>query len=157
MVVLFRLLDISERVKTWVFLYLWCLLSLCSALSCPVGSVCDVLRGLVHCPHVLRSAVHPLLFRSSSQLAVSRGRSGVLFLPQSPCRYAWLGLGNVWVFYDTSVKLILLKWYRCLNSAWTDTKQRWMTLNSGFFIGNKIERMAAVCGRAGAVLLAINY
>ncbi len=32
-----------------------------------------------------------------------------------------LGLGIVWFFFDTGAKSILLKQYRCLNGAWTDT------------------------------------
>jgi len=32
-----------------------------------------------------------------------------------------LGMGIVWVFSDTDAKPVLLKRYRCLNGAWTDT------------------------------------
>ncbi len=32
-----------------------------------------------------------------------------------------VGLGIVWGFFDTGAKSILLKRYRCLNGAWTDT------------------------------------
>ncbi len=43
----------------------------CLASSFPLGSVCDVLWGYVHCPHVLHNAVHPPFLRSSSQSAAS--------------------------------------------------------------------------------------
>jgi len=32
-----------------------------------------------------------------------------------------VGMGIVWVFSDTGAKPVLLKRYRCLNGAWTDT------------------------------------
>ncbi len=35
-----------------------------------------------------------------------------------------VGLGIVWGFFDTGAKSILLKRYRCLNSAWTDTYKK---------------------------------
>ncbi len=40
------------------------------------------------------------------------------------------GLGIVWGFFDTSAKSILLKWYRCLNGAWTDTCIYFFSINN---------------------------
>jgi len=35
-----------------------------------------------------------------------------------------VGMGIVWVFSDTGAKPVLLKRYRCLNGAWTDTLKK---------------------------------
>ncbi len=59
-----------------------------------------------------------------------------------------LGLGIVWGFFDTGAKSILLKRYRCLNGAWTDTYKK-IVLIIGLAISTKHMGLVSQTHRQG--------